>query len=221
MVTRVARPMARGRQRRAFLFGPLSTLALEMKSASRSCWAFFTLAFATALSISLWRTGAPAFVVNWSSWSASAASLPRTRLAIIRALRGEMRAYIALALAIIVRPLEEANGGMTAPRGGWPASYDQPPASHEPTGGAGRCFRARRTSLVVRDGVSRRYASDLNAWLGVPLGKTRTLLVRQRERGCSKAGKGHARFFFEYRAFSGFRAGIFAMAGAGNAAVCA
>ena len=104
LVTRVARPMARGRQRRMFLFGPLSTVALEMKRASTSCPGLLIRAFATALSTTFLRTGAPAFVVNWRSWSASAASFPRMRLAIIRALRGEMRAYIALALEIIGGP---------------------------------------------------------------------------------------------------------------------
>lgn len=92
LVTRVARPMARGRQRRMFLFGPLSTVAFEMKSASTSCVGFFTRALATADSITVFRTGAPALVVNSRSCSATAASLPRTRLAIMRALRGEMRA---------------------------------------------------------------------------------------------------------------------------------
>lgn len=100
----VARPIARGRQRRMFLLGPLSTVALLMKSASRSCPGFFTFALDTALSITLRRTGAPALGVNSRSCSASVASLPRTRFAIIRALRGEMRACIALALAIIGRP---------------------------------------------------------------------------------------------------------------------
>jgi hypothetical protein len=63
-------------------FGPLSTVAFEMKSASMSCVGFFTRAFATALSMTFLRTGAPAFVVN-------------------SRIRGEIRAYIALALLII------------------------------------------------------------------------------------------------------------------------
>jgi hypothetical protein len=82
-------------------FGPLSTVAFEMKSASMSCVGFFTRAFATALSMTFLRTGAPAFVVNSRICNAYAASLPRTRFAIIRAFRGEIRAYIALALLII------------------------------------------------------------------------------------------------------------------------
>ena len=50
LVIRVARPIARGRQRRMCLFGPLSTVALLTKSVSTSvpgdCWR----ALATALS---------------------------------------------------------------------------------------------------------------------------------------------------------------------------
>ena len=49
------------------------------------------IAFATALAISFLTIGAAAFGVNSRSWSASAASRPRTRLAMIRALRGLMR----------------------------------------------------------------------------------------------------------------------------------
>lgn len=97
----VARPIARGRQRRMLAFGPLSTVAFEMKSASMSWVGFLTRAFATALSMTFLRTGAPALVVNSKICSAYAASLPRTRFAIIRAFRGEIRAYIALALLII------------------------------------------------------------------------------------------------------------------------
>ena len=97
LLIRVARPIARGRQRRMYLFGALSTDALLTKSASTStpgdCWR----ALATALSMSFSRTGAPAFCVNSRSCSASPASRPRTRSTIIRALRGLIRANLALA----------------------------------------------------------------------------------------------------------------------------
>lgn len=117
--TCVARPCARGRQRRMFLLGPLSTVALLMKSASRSWPGFFTLALETALSMTLRSTGAPAFGVNSRSWSASVASLPRTRFAIIRALRGEMRACIALALAIIGETFGGKEPRAVARAGSW------------------------------------------------------------------------------------------------------
>ena len=73
LVTRVARPIARGRQRRMFLFGPLSTVAFEMKSSSTSTPGLWVLAFATALSMTFFRIGAPAFLVNSRSCSASPA----------------------------------------------------------------------------------------------------------------------------------------------------
>jgi hypothetical protein len=63
--TLVARPIARGRQRRMFLLGPLSTVAFEMKSASTSWLGLATRALATALSITFFKTGAPDLVVNW------------------------------------------------------------------------------------------------------------------------------------------------------------
>jgi hypothetical protein len=110
--------MARGRHRRRFLFGPLSTVAFETKSESTSCEGFLMRALAIALSITLKRTGAPAFVTNCRICSASAASLPRTRLAIILALRGEMRAYIALALLIIGEPRNRMQAG-SDPAAGW------------------------------------------------------------------------------------------------------
>src|SRR3954468_24123588 len=103
LVILVARPIARGRQRRLNLFGPLSTAALLTKRASTSAPSFCALA--TALSMILRRMGAPLFIVNWSSWIASAASRPRTRSAIIRALRGEIRENLALALLLISRHL--------------------------------------------------------------------------------------------------------------------
>src|SRR4051812_8444236 len=99
LVILVARPIARGRQRRLNLFGPLSTAALLTKSVSTSAPSWRALA--TALSRILRRTGAPLFWVNWSSWIASAASRPRTRSAIMRAFRGEIRENIALALLLI------------------------------------------------------------------------------------------------------------------------
>ena len=60
LVMRVARPMARGRQRRLNLFGALSTVALLTKSASTS--APSCCAFATALSMIFWTTGRPALL---------------------------------------------------------------------------------------------------------------------------------------------------------------
>ena len=70
---RVARPIARGRQRRMCLFGALSTKAVSTNSLSRSTPGLVVRAFATALSMSFFRTGAPALFVNSSSWSASPA----------------------------------------------------------------------------------------------------------------------------------------------------
>src|SRR4029078_12348029 len=87
------------RHRRLNLFGALSTAALLMKSVSMSAPSW--RACAPALSMIFGRAGARLLLVNWSSWIASAASRPRTRSAIIRALRGEIRENLALALLLI------------------------------------------------------------------------------------------------------------------------
>src|SRR4029078_4123813 len=114
LVIRVARPIARGRQRRLNLFGPLSTAALLTKSASTSAPSWRALA--TALSMILRRIGAPLFCVNWSSWIASAASRPRTRSAIMRAFRGAIRENLALALLPIREPSRSRRRDMLADR---------------------------------------------------------------------------------------------------------
>src|SRR5262249_8822563 len=54
---RVARPIARGRQRRMCLFGALSTKAVSTNNVSRSTPGLVVRAFATALSMSFFRTG--------------------------------------------------------------------------------------------------------------------------------------------------------------------
>src|ERR1019366_7095285 len=100
--TRVARPIARGRHRRMCLFGALSTKAVSTKSASTSTPGLCVLALATALSMSFLRIGAAAFCVNSRSCNASPAWRPRTRSAIMRALRGLIRVNRAIALLTMV-----------------------------------------------------------------------------------------------------------------------
>src|SRR5258708_3515528 len=99
---RVARPIARGRQRRRCLFGALSTNAVSTNKVSTSTLGLCVLALATALSISFLTIGAADLRVNSSNCRASPAPRPRTRSTMTRALRGLIRVNRAIALLTMV-----------------------------------------------------------------------------------------------------------------------
>lgn len=99
LVIRVARPWARGLQRRIWESGALSANAVFTNSASRSTSLFRSRALAMALSISFATTGLAALRVKRKRLSASAAFFPRTRSTIARAFRGDILVNLAFATA--------------------------------------------------------------------------------------------------------------------------
>lgn len=107
LVTRVARPIARGRHLRLNLFGPLSTAALLTKSASTSAPSFRALA--TALWIDLLDHRGAALLRELEQLDRLGRVASATRSAIMRAFRGEIRENIALALLLISRHLSSSD----------------------------------------------------------------------------------------------------------------
>ena len=96
LLIRNARPCARGRNR--FSVGPSSTYATAMTSESpSSCW--LCSALATALASTLATGSLAAWGANWSTASASRASMPRMRSTTRRTFIGVMRTYRAVARA--------------------------------------------------------------------------------------------------------------------------
>jgi hypothetical protein len=98
---RVARPMARGRQRLILVLGPMSTVIVSTyrELSSKAEEACLALAMADSNNF---RTGrAAALFVNFKTSSAAFTSIPRTRSAITRTLRGDILTKRALALASI------------------------------------------------------------------------------------------------------------------------
>src|SRR5699024_7970506 len=121
MRARVARPLARGRNR--LRVGPSSTYAALMTSTFSSnaspAWSALTRALAIALSTTLRTVSAAACGANRSTLTASVARWPRMLSTTRRAFRGVTRTYRACALASIdscltCRMIRDAGFGASA-----------------------------------------------------------------------------------------------------------